>query len=149
MCRYVDEGERAFFAWVSMESCTADEAQAQLRARRGMRTRRTRRLVEAAGEGHVMTTVTRHAVLGARTALRERTSPGRCRACAAADSTVSRSIGIVLDGLSDPSHVRLDSAHSDMRFPHVVEAAGRCQRGPLKLIAERPAEWPRRPGADE
>ena len=111
-----------------------------------MCTRHTRRLVETAGEGHVMTTVMRHAVLGARTALREGTSPARCRACDAADSTVGRGIGIVLDGLSDPSHVRLDSAHSDMCLPHVVEAAGRCQRGPLKLIAERPAEWPRRPG---
>src|SRR5579863_6435035 len=68
VCRTVEESERSFFSWFQIESFTAAEVQARLRAGMGMCPRHSRHLVDDLGEGdgHIMTTVMRHALAGAR-----------------------------------------------------------------------------------
>jgi hypothetical protein len=68
VCRTLEEGERSFFSWFQIESFSAAEVQARLRAGMGMCPRHSRRLVDdlGEGEGHIMNTVMRHALAGAR-----------------------------------------------------------------------------------
>ena len=139
-CTHVLEAERSFFSWFGMESFTASEVQAQLRASMGMCASHTRRLIEEIGEGHVMTTVMRHAVLGARGCIRDTTSAGQCPACEVAISAGRRAIRLVSDGLTDPAHARLYAAHAGMCVPHVVQAALVAETSTLKLITERLCE---------
>jgi len=137
VCRHVAETERAFFAWFVMDSFAAGEVQAQIRASMGMCPRHMRRLIDATGGGHVMTMVMRHAVLGARAAVRESAPRGPCPACVAAQSAVRRGVAIVLDGLTDPTHARLYAGHSGMCVRHVVNAVQRADPGALALVGPR------------
>ena len=53
-------------AWFQIESFTTVEMQTRLRAAMGMCAAHVYRLIEGTGEGHLMTTVMRHTVSGAR-----------------------------------------------------------------------------------
>lgn len=139
VCRSVEEAERSFFSWFRIESFTAAEVQARLRAGMGMCPRHSRRLVEdlGDGEGHIMTTMMRHALAGARHALRGDGQPGPCPACEAVAFGGQRGRSVLLDGLSDARHARLYSDHDGICLRHLVHAAEVADRSALRLLAER------------
>jgi len=142
VCQFVRESERSFFSWFQIESYTAAEVQARLRAAIGMCPGHSRHLIAALGEGegHIMTTVMRHALAGARQTLRDRGQPGLCPACEAAAFGAQRGRSVVLGGLSDPAHARLYSHHDGICLPHLRHAAEAADRSALRLLAERLAE---------
>ena len=135
VCRYVEEAERSFFSWFQIESFTAAEVQARLRAGMGMCPGHSRRLVAEIGdgEGHIMTTVMRHALAGARQTLRDGGQPGPCPACEAVAFGAQRGRSVVLDGLSDPGHARLYSDHDGICLPHLLARRRGCR--PLRAQA--------------
>lgn len=139
VCQCVEESERSFFSWFQIESFTAAEVQARLRAGMGMCPRHSRRLVDdlGAGDGHIMTTVMRHALAGARQILRDRAQPGPCPACEAVAFGAQRGRSVLLGGLSDPRHARLYSDHDGICLRHLVQAAEVADRSALRLLAER------------
>jgi hypothetical protein len=139
VCRSVEEAERSFFSWFRIESFTAAEVQARLRAGMGMCPRHSRRLVDDLGEGdgHIMTTVMRHALAGARQALRNGERSGPCPACEAVAFGGQRGRSVLLDGLSDPGHARLYSDHDGICLRHLLDAAEAADRSALRLLAER------------
>jgi len=139
VCRTVEESERSFFSWFQIESFTAAEVQARLRAGMGMCPRHSRRLVDDLGEGdgHIMTTVMRHALAGARQILRDRGQPGPCPACEAVAFGAQRGRSVLLEGLSDPRHARLYSDHDGICLRHLLHAAEVADRSALRLLAER------------
>jgi hypothetical protein len=137
VCRSVEEGERSFFSWFQIESFSAAEVQARLRAGMGMCPRHSRRLVDDLGEGHIMATVMRHALTGARQILRDRAQPGPCPACEAVAFGAKRGRSVLLGGLSDPGHVRLYSDHHGICLRHLLHAAEVADRSALRLLAER------------
>jgi len=139
VCRSVDEGERSFFSWFQIESFSAAEVHARLRAGMGMCPRHSRRLVEelGEGEGHIMTTVMRHALAGARQVLRGGGHPGPCPACEAVAFGAQRGRNVLLGGLSDPGHARLYSDHDGICLRHLLHAAEVADRSALRLLAER------------
>jgi hypothetical protein len=139
VCRTVEESERSFFSWFQIESYTAAEVQARLRAAMGMCPRHSRRLVDdlGGGDGHIMTTVMRHAMAGARQILRDRAQPGPCPACEAVAFGAQRGRSVLLEGLSDPRHARLYSDHDGICLRHLLQAAEVADRAALRLLAER------------
>jgi hypothetical protein len=139
VCRTVEESERSFFSWFQIESFTAAEVQARLRAGMGMCPRHSRRLVDDLGEGdgHVMTVVMRHALAGSRQILRDRAQPGPCPACEAVAFGAQRGRSVLLDALSEARHARLYSDHGGICLRHLVHAAEVADRSALRLLAER------------
>ena len=139
VCRSVEEAERSFFSWFRIESFTAAEVQARLRAGMGMCPRHSRRLIDGLGEGegHIMTTVMRHALAGARQALRGGGQPGPCPACEAVALGGQRGRSVLLDGLSDPRHARLYSDRDGICLRHLLHAGEVADRSALRLLAER------------
>ncbi len=139
VCRYVEESERSFFSWFQIESFTAAEVQARLRAAMGMCPAHSRRLVAevGAGEGHIMTTVMRHALAGARQILRDGGQPGPCPACEAVAFATRRGRTLVVGGLSESGHAHLYSEHDGICLPHLLHAAEVAERPVLRLLAER------------
>ena len=139
VCQYVEEAERSFFSWFQIESFTAAEVQARLRAGMGMCPGHSRRLIAEIGdgEGHITTTVIRHALAGARQTLSDGGQPGTCLACEAVAFGGQRGRSLVLGGLSDPGHARLYSEHDGICLPHLLAAAEVADRSALRLLAER------------
>ena len=139
VCRCVEEGERSFFSWFQIESFSVAEVQARLRAGMGMCPRHSRRLVDdlGEGEGHIMTTVMRHALAGARQVLRGGGQPGPCPACEAVAFGAQRGRSVLLEGLADPGHARRYSDHDGICLPHLLHAAEVADRSALRLLAER------------
>ncbi len=139
VCRCVAESERSFFSWFQIESFTAAEVQARLRAGMGMCPRHSRRLIDdlGEGEGHIMNTVMRHALAGARQILRDRAQPGPCPACEAVAFGAQRGRSVLLEGLADPGHARLYSDHDGICLRHLLHAAEVADRSALMLLAER------------
>lgn len=137
VCRHVEEAERSFFSWFEIESFCTAEVQAQLRAAMGMCAVHTRRTIEQIGEGHIMTTVARQAVAGARACVGGEVAPGCCPACEAAAGSTERAIGLVLDGLADRGHARLYAECSGMCRLHLIRATPIAEPATLKLIVER------------
>lgn len=136
-CRYIGEAERSFFSWFEIESFSTVEVQAQLGAGMGMCPRHSRRLIEAISEGHIMTTVTREALSGARTAILEEGEVGSCPACDAFAFASERARHVLLEGLLDPFTARLYFEHDGMCLPHVLQAAPTAALSTLKMLAER------------
>jgi hypothetical protein len=139
VCRCVAEGERSFFSWFQIESFSAAEVQARLRAGMGMCPRHSRRLIAdlGEGEGHIMNTVMRHALAGARQVLRAGGQPGPCPACEAAAFGAQRGRSVLLEGLADPGHARLYSDHDGICLRHLLLAAEVADRPALMLLAGR------------
>lgn len=139
VCRCVAESERSFFSWFQIESFSAAEVQARLRAGMGMCPGHSRRLVDdlGQGEGHIMTTVMRHALAGARQVLGDGGPPGPCPACEAVAFGAQRGRSVVLGGLSDPAHARLYSAHDGICLRHLLHAAEVADTSALRVLAER------------
>jgi hypothetical protein len=137
-CRYVEEAERSFFSWFEIESFSTAEMQAALRAAMGMCAAHARRLIEDTGEGHIATTVVRHAVAGARERLNGENPCGPCPACHAVRSATERAIRLLLDGLLDSAHADLYAEHTGMCVPHVGEAVKTAAEPvALKVVAQR------------
>ena len=138
VCRCVGESERSFFSWFQIESFSAAEVQARLRAGMGMCPRHSRRLIAdlGEGEGHIMNTVMRHALAGARQVLRGGGQPGPCPACEAVAFGVQRGRSVLLEGLADPGHARVYCDHDGICLRHLVHAAAVADRSALMLLAE-------------
>jgi hypothetical protein len=137
VCRYVEEAERSFYSWFEIESFSAVEVRAGLRAGMGMCTAHTRRLIDEISEDHIMITVMREAVAGARHCLGDDVSPGPCSACDAATFAAERAIHLLLDWLLDPVNARVYAEHRGMCLSHVIQAASAAEPLTLKLLAER------------
>jgi hypothetical protein len=136
-CRYLEEVERSFFSWFRIESFTTAEMQASLRAGMGMCPAHSRRLADDEAEGHVMTTVMRHALSGARQTLREAGQPGVCPACEASGFGAQRARGVLLDSLPMGDHARLYREHDGVCLRHFLSAAQVADRDVLGLLAQR------------
>jgi hypothetical protein len=136
-CRFVGEAQRSFFSWFEIESFSTVEVQARLRAGMGMCRAHSRRLIEEIGEGHIMTTVAREALAGARQTLRGDGPLGSCCACDAVASAWEHANHMLVDGLLDSTNARRYSEHQGMCLPHVLEAAPTADPSVLKLLAER------------
>jgi hypothetical protein len=137
VCRYVEEAERSFYSWFEIESFTAVEVRAGLRAGMGMCTAHTRRLIDEISEDHIMVTVVREAVAGARHCLGDGVSPGPCPACDAATFAAERAIHLLLNWLLDPVNARVYAEHPGMCLSHLIQAAPAAEPVTLKLLAER------------
>ena len=137
VCRYVADTERSFFSWFEIESYSSSAVQAQLRAGMGMCPAHARRLIDGLGEGHIMTIVMREALAGARSVLRDDTQIGSCAACAAVASGSTRARSFLLDGLQDPSLVRLYAEHEGICLVHLLDAAPVAPAATLKMLTER------------
>ena len=139
VCRTVEEGERSFFSWFQIESFSVAEVQTRLRAGMGMCAGHSRRLVDdlGEGEGHILTTVMRHALAGARQTLRSGGQPEPCPACEAIAFGAQRGRSVLLGGLSNPGQARLYSAHDGVCLRHLVHAGEVADRSALRLLAER------------
>ena len=137
VCRYVVETERSFFSWFEIESYSSSAVQAQLRAAMGTCPAHARQLIEGLGEGHIMTIVMREALAGARSALRDDTKIGSCPACVAVAAACSRARTFLLDGLQDPSLVRLYSEHEGVCLVHLLDAVQVAPAATLRMLTER------------
>ena len=135
-CAYVAEGERSFFSWFVIETSTAIEVQARLRAGLGMCPAHSRLLVEEIGAGPVMTRVMRQALAGARERLGGE-APGPCPACDASGSASERACQLLVDGLRDPAKARSYREHRGMCLPHVLQAAASAEHPVIQLACER------------
>jgi hypothetical protein len=111
--------------------------QAQLRASMGMCPAHARRLIDGVGEGHIMTIVMREALAGARSAVREDTQIGSCAACVAVASGLNRGRTLLLDGLQDPSLVRLYGKHEGICLVHLLDAVPVAPASTLRQLTER------------
>lgn len=136
-CRYVGEAERSFFSWFEIESFSAVEMHARLRAAIGMCPAHSRRLVDQLGEGHIMTTVAREALAGASQAARGELRPGPCPACETVIFASERARHVLVDGLLEPGHARRYEEHEGLCLPHAVQAARTAEVSTLRLLAER------------
>lgn len=136
-CGCVAEAERSFFAWFEIETITAAEMQARLRAAIGMCPAHSRRLVDQIGEGHIMTTILHEALTGARQALRGQLDRAGCPACAVTAFAAERSRRLVLEGLADPSNARRYEEHEGFCLPHLLDAAKTAEAATLRTLAER------------
>ncbi len=136
-CTHVTESERSFFSWFEIESFNSAEMRTRVRSAMGMCTAHSRRLVDEIGEGHIMTTVMREAVAGARECLAGDLAPGRCPACEAGTLATERALHLLLDGLLDPANARLYAEHTGLCLPHLLQAAALAEAPTLKLLAER------------
>ena len=135
-CVYVAEAERSFFSWFVIETSTAIEVQARLRASLGMCPAHSRLLVEEIGEGPVLTRVMRQALAGARERL-DGEPPGRCPACDARASASKRVCQMLIDGLHDPANAHSYREHGGMCLPHVLEAVASAEQSVMRLVCER------------
>jgi hypothetical protein len=136
-CSYVEEAERSFFTWFAIESSSTAEMRAQLRAAMGMCPTHSRRLLEAISEGHVMTTVMREALAGARQWIGGNIEPGTCPACAAAQVANDAAVQLVLDSLRDRAMSRLYYEHSGMCTMHVIRAFEAAEAPVLEALGQR------------
>ena len=136
-CRHVSETERSFFSWFEIESHTAREMQAQLRASMGMCPVHARRLLEGVGDGHVMTIVMREALAGARLALRAEADVGSCPACNSAAFGTRHARTLLVDGLRDPAIARLYADHDGVCLGHLLDALPGGDASILRVLAER------------
>ncbi|MGI8505829.1 MAG: hypothetical protein ACR2MK_03315 [Solirubrobacteraceae bacterium] len=136
-CRYVEAAQRSFFSWFEIESFSTVEVQARLRARIRMCPAHSRRLVEEIGEGHIMTTVLREALSGARQAVRGEVLPGSCPACDAVAFASERARHVLVGELLDPANARLYCEHHGRCLPHLLQAAPMVEPATLKMLAER------------
>lgn len=141
VCSFTEESARSFFSWFQIESFTAAEMQARLRAAMGMCPAHSRRLVDEPrdgnAEGHIINTVMRHAVAGARQTLRDGGTPGPCPACEAVAFGTQRGRNVLLEGLTDRRHARLYAEHDGICLPHFLAAAEAADRATLSPLAER------------
>jgi len=137
VCKSVAEAERSFFSWFEIESFSAVEMRARLREGMGMCPAHVRRLIEQIGGGHIMTTVVREALAGARQTLRANSQPGSCPACEALAAATARASHMLVDGLLDPATGRLYREHRGMCLPHVLDAARGVDRPVLERLAKR------------
>jgi len=110
---------------------------ARLRASMGMCAAHTRRLIEDIGDGHIVTTVMRQAVLGALQHLGGDDPPGACPACEAVSVAAGRAAQVVADGLTDPGHARLYNEHTGLCLPHVALATRTSKPAELELLVRR------------
>lgn len=136
-CKHVEEAERSFYAWFEIESFSTAAVQARLRAGMGMCPPHLRKLIEQVGEGHIMPTVMREAVAGARECLRADRPPGPCPACAAAAFATERANHVLIEGLQDVGKERLYAEHGGVCLPHFLQAMRTAEPAALKLLAER------------
>ena len=137
VCRHVAATERSFFSWFEIESYSSSAVQAQLRAAMGMCPAHARRLIDGLGESHIMTIVMREALAGARSVLRDDAQIGACAACTAVGSGCGHARRSLLDGLQDPSLVRLYTEHDGICLVHLLDAVPFAPAPTLKLLAER------------
>ena len=135
VCDYVAEAER--FSWFEIESFSAVEMHERLRAGIGMCPRHLRRLIEQVGAGHIMATVIREALAGARISLRADGQRGSCPACDALVSAAAHASEVLLDGLADPGTARLYCEHRGMCLPHVLNAIRTADRAALAPVTEK------------
>jgi hypothetical protein len=136
-CKYVEHAERSFFSWFEIESFSTVEVHARLREALGMCPAHSRRLVDDIGEGHVMTTVVRQAVSGARRALIDHGQPGSCPACDAVRSASERACHVLLEGLLDAANASLYREHVGICLPHLVQATPSAEPPALAMLAQR------------
>jgi hypothetical protein len=94
-------------------------------------------LTEGEGEGHIMTTVMRHALAGARETLRDGGHPGPCPGCDAAAFGSQRGRNLLLEGLADRGQARAYADHKGICLRHFLAAADVADRHALGLLAER------------
>ena len=136
VCRYVAETERSFFSWFEIESYSSGEVRAQLRSAMGMCPAHARRLVDGLGGGQIMTIFMREALAGARGVVRDGTEIGSCPACVAIASGSNRARRLLLDGLDDPSLVRLYTEHDGICLVHLLDAVAVAPAVTLRLLTE-------------
>ena len=136
-CQYIDEAERSFFSWFAIESYTTTEVQARLRASMGMCAAHLRRLIDEVSQTHILTTVMRHAVVGAQARLRDEIAAGVCPGCQATTSAAGRVSQLVAEGLLDPAHARLYAEHQGLCLVHLLQAIAVADQPVVKLLAER------------
>ena len=136
-CRHVEEVERSFFSWFEIESHTSSEMHAQLRGSMGLCPAHARRLLEGAGEGHVMTIAMREALAGARLGLRDDAQIGPCPACESAAFGARQARALLLDGLRDPAIARLYAQHEGVCLRHLLDAVPGGDARTVKMLAER------------
>ncbi|MGA2927642.1 MAG: hypothetical protein ABSG43_16925 [Solirubrobacteraceae bacterium] len=137
VCAYVAESERSFWSWFEIESFSAVEMHARLRTGVGMCPAHLRTLIDQVGGGHIMTTVVREALAGARQLVRGELQAGACPACEALGSAVARATQLVADGLLDQSTARRYRDHGGMCLPHALDAVRSADRAAVIPVAER------------
>lgn len=135
-CAYAAEAERSFFSWFVIETSTAVEVQARLRASLGMCPPHSRVLVDEIGEGPVLTRVTRQGLAGAGERL-DGEPTSRCPACDAGASVSEHFYEMLIDGLRDPANAQSYREHPGMCMPHVLEVAASAEPSILRLVCER------------
>ncbi len=136
-CGYIEEAGEIFFSWFEIESFSATEVKARLRAAMGMCPAHARRLIEQIGGGHIMTTVMREALAGARECVSGVASRARCPACEADALATERATHIVTDALRDAGLRRMYGEHAGICLPHLVHATLVAEPTTLTFLAEQ------------
>lgn len=136
-CVHVEETERRFFAWFSIENHADAAMRTRLRDSMGMCPAHVRRLLGDAGDGYPAGSVMRQATSGACDRLRGQGVVGRCPACEAAAFATGRVRRLLIDGVNDPGFGRRYGEHHGLCLRHAVDAVAIANRSAAPVLSER------------